>query len=167
VIAVTWTAVGISNQGLPGAVVLMSNGAERTFLENLGLRAAELATSDWERGFALWVAEHLDVHRWSYSPAGFDVADLAMSRRGFYAQKGFLLSVVDRALADTDHGCEICLPTDAVVEALRVLRSWLADLHVDQVAEGATGVWATDPVAWERCAQHGLCCTSYGCPIGH
>jgi len=157
----------ISNRAIPGASVWMSNGAVRTFLENLGLRAAELATSDWERGFAVWVAEHLDVHRWSYSPSGFDVAELALSRRDFYAQKGFLLSVVDRALADPDHGCDICFPSEVVVDALRALRAWLADLSVDRIAEDATGVWAHDPVAWRRCEEHGLCFTSYGCPIGH
>jgi hypothetical protein len=154
----------ISDLAVQHAIVRMSNGATRTFLENLCLRVVELSASDWERGFALWLAEHLDVHRWGYSPTGFDVSEIAFSRNDFEAQRAFLVRVVDRAIADPSHGYELCVPSRNVVEALRALRSWLGDRFARDVSESAAGQWPVEPVEWRRFDEHGLCLTSLGCP---
>jgi hypothetical protein len=155
----------ISNKLVDGRSHGMSNGCVSTFLRELCVRASETAANDWERGFAVWLAEHADPRRWSYSATGFDVSEIAWSRAGFDAQRAFVLGVVAGALESWGEDPVASeLPSSEPQASIAILGQMVRSFNEGLVPPEATGTWDISPeTPFTLCEEHAAQKTSLGC----
>ena len=77
----------------------LSNSATQVLLDVLTISASDLATTQWEKRFAVWVAEHDQTIR-GLGIAGFDVDEIGWTVDEFENQKVFTLKAIDMALQE-------------------------------------------------------------------
>jgi len=156
-----------SNRLVPGTheeqTYGMNNGETVNSMRYLSLAAAELAETDWERAFAVFLGERLTI------TAGFDLADIAWSRAAFDAQRAFLLRVVERARTTAvDGGApdDFYVATERVLGAFDALVRMLRSFEPHLVAEDARGEFTlSDAPPFRRCHEHRVYYAYGGCPI--
>ena len=136
-----------------GPRLKLSNGGSEVFLDVLALAACDLATTDFERGFALLLCNS----RVGLGNESFDLDELPWSSADWKAEREFLLRVIELAKAHSRWELLSYEPSYA--------DRYLADYH--EVVRGyhppaepaeLPRMWDLDPAgaAFSRCPKHGL-----------
>jgi hypothetical protein len=136
-----------------GPRLKLSNGGSEVFLDVLALPACELATTDFERGFALLLCNS----RIGLGNEGFDLDELPWSSAGWEAERDFLLRVIGMAKAHFRWELLDYEPPYAdryLAEYEAVVR----DYHPPAEPVELPRMWDPDPAeaAFSRCPKHGL-----------
>lgn len=133
-----------------GPALMLSNGGSAVFLDVLALAACELATSGFERGFALMVCNA----RIGLGNDGFDLDELPWSSEAA-AEHAFVLRVVELARSHFRWGLLGYEPPYAdsyLASYAEIVRDY--EPHAGSV----TSLWDADPdeEAFTQCPRHGL-----------
>jgi hypothetical protein len=137
----------------------MSNGGTDVVLSVLTLAGTALATTDWERRFVAWLAEH-DQAFFGLGVVGFDLDTVPWGEE-WPAHKDFFLRVIDLARSGFRYG-DLGYDPPFVKAQLVKLRS-----IVESVNEAVVSALALpfehleEPV--ERCEDHDVYRHAYGC----
>jgi hypothetical protein len=143
----------------PNGMFGMSNGLTGAFLDVLILSVSDLATSRWERSFALWLACRSIPCRTGVG--GFDVRELGWTADGFDEEQAFVLRAVDHARAR--HGWDrlVYEPIEEnLFPRLDEFRQMVADLSVSEVMPPdviCRDHFEAPPTEVRRCSLHGAC----------
>lgn len=147
-------------------VVQMSNGLTAVLLDVLSLAACRLASSDREKRFAYFLVQH-DAARMGLGMAGLEISELGWTHDDFDDQKGFVLAVVDAALAKSDWellGFEPRL--ESILPTLERLRAMIVAFPISSIPETTTDAWIPDELPVHGvCEVHHIYLHEVGCMI--
>jgi hypothetical protein len=151
------------------APIPMSNGLTSEFVSVLCLAASDLAKTDRNRTFAIWLASH-DQESYGLGIVYFDVAELPWHSVSFQSDKEFMLQVIDAA--KTKLGWERLFYNpreDWLFTCLGGFYQMVTSFDPQDAITEADSVWrfGKEPVKFELCPVHSIYLHDYGCIICH
>ncbi|NQX71703.1 hypothetical protein HQN90_37075 [Paenibacillus alba] len=150
----------------------MSNTATSVLLEVLALSGSDLAVTDREKEFIVWLNQR-DQSVVGIGTVGFSISEMPWTKRDFYEEKIFLLSVIDGAI--NKHRWEDLnyIPNeDIVVRNLNHLRLLITNFKEELVDESHYLYWSTtdeldeEPtisIGFPQCVKHKVILSCHGC----
>ncbi|WP_310832144.1 hypothetical protein [Paenibacillus pedocola] len=150
----------------------MSNGATSVLLEVLALSGSDLAVTDREKEFIVWLNQR-DQSIVGIGTVGFSISEMPWTKRDYNEAKRFLFSVIDSAI--NKHRWEDLDYTpneDIVVRILNHFRLLITNFQEEFVDESHYIEWsATDeldeyptiPNGFPHCSKHKILLSCHGC----
>ncbi len=144
----------------------MSNGLTSAFIKVLCLAASELAETDHEREFAIWIASH-DQDMFGIGTVSFGVCELPWCIETFGADVDFVLRVIGAAKAKCGWERLRNEPTeDWIMSSLEEFRKLIEMFDIrDIVVEDSE--WRYDHRPFQKCPKHLIYRYFYGCVMCH
>ncbi len=151
------------------ASIPMSNGLTAVFISVLSLASSELAKTDRNRVFAVWLASH-DQESYGLGIVDFDVAELPWNSASFSSDRDFMLQVIEAA--KTKLGWERLFYNpreDWLFTCLDGFHEMIASFDLRDAITEYESVWrfGSKHLKFELCPKHSIYLHDYGCIICH
>jgi hypothetical protein len=147
----------------PGRYFVVDDAGLTQAVSAILLAGSDMATTAWERELMTWFAEH-DQSVMGPGLIGFDLDEIAWQPERFQEQQGFLIRVIDAAMAR--HRWESLRAEPALApEQLRRLRELVQSYRVEYVEPAKRWVWNTPADRIWKCPVHNVYCHGQGCQI--
>lgn len=150
----------------------MSNTATSVLLEVLALSGTDLAVTDREKEFIVWLNQR-DQSVVGIGTVGFSISEMPWTKRDFNEVKKFLLSVIDGAINKQRWEDLNYTPNeDIVVRNLNHLRLLITNFKEEFVDESHYIYWSTPeeldeeptiPIGFPQCSKHKVILSCHGC----
>lgn len=145
----------------------LSNGATDVLIDVLLLATSDSAATNWERRFAVFLAEH-DQHMFGLGLVSFDLDEIGWTPDGFEAQKQFVLRAIDMAAGEHRWGALSYTPGREIIQAkLDGLREMVRAFEVGHI--NVANTWQFDDGDYQPalCDRHRVYVWEGGCTMCH
>ncbi|MFF2888005.1 hypothetical protein [Paenibacillus sp. NPDC057967] len=154
--------------------VSMSNGGTAVFLDVLALSGSDLAVTDREKEFIIWLNQR-DQSIVGIGTVGFNINEMPWTKEGFAVHKKFLLSVIDSAAnRQRWHVLSYRPNYEIIYSNLTQFRDLISAFQEEQVDESEYDYWSskeedeinpTIPDGFPKCESHSVLLSCHGCLI--
>lgn len=152
----------------------MSNGGTAVFLDVLALSGSDLAATDREKEFMIWLNQR-DQSIVGIGTVGFNIKEMPWTKEGFTEHKRFLLSVIDSAAKRQRwHVLSYSPNYEIIYRYLMQFRALIVAFQAEQVDESEYDYWSskeedeidpTIPDGYPKCEVHSILLSCHGCLI--